>query len=157
MDACPAACSPSKKDTALIVTFSAHATCLFSIMDENMLSGDYPGMMSNLYESTNKQFTFCAGGVASFSPKNTKSAIKETKEYAKNMLKPLMDSISTIKPEKTNRLNFFKTPLHLPEPIFRITENHQLRPWLFKSTIGFVEPTCAIFTDRKHDFCRFSW
>ena len=131
---------PIKKDTALIATFSAHATCLFSIKDENVLSGDYPGMMSKQYENVNKQFTFCAGGVASFSPRNTKSAIKETEEYAQNLLNPLIDSISTIKPEKTTQLNFFKTPLYLSEPIFRIGDNYQLRPWLFKSTIGFVEP-----------------
>ncbi len=131
---------PTQKDTALIATFSAHATCLFSIMDKNVLSGDYPGMMSKAYENVNKQFTFCAGGVASFSPRNTKSALKETETYAQQMLKPLIDSISTITPKKTTQLSFFKTPLYLPEPIFRIGDNYQLRPWLFKSTIGFVQP-----------------
>ncbi len=130
----------TKKDTALIATFSAHATCLFSIKDKNVLSGDYPGMMSKAYENADKQFTFCAGGVASFSPKNSKSALKETEVYAQHMLKPLLDSISTKTPEKTTQLSFFKTKLYLPEPVFRISDNYQLRPWLFKSTVGFVEP-----------------
>lgn len=146
---------PTKKDTALIATFSAHATCLFSIMDKNVLSGDYPGMMSNHYESPNKQFTFCAGGVASFSPTNTKSAIKETKEYAQSMLQPLIDSISMIKPEQVTQLNFFKTTLHLPEPIFRISNHYQLRPWLFKSTIGFIEPQLQLLRIGNTTFLGF--
>lgn len=135
---------PTKGDTSLITTFSAHATCLFSIMDENILSGDYPGMMSSVYESTNKkQFTFCAGGVASFSPRNTKSAIPETQEYAMKMLLPLLDSISTKQSSIVTSLQFFKSKLKMPEPIFRISENYQLKPWLFKQTIGFIEPEIA--------------
>lgn len=131
---------PSKKDTALIAVFSAHATSLFSIKDENVLSGDYPGMMSQLYESANKQFTFCAGGVASFSPRNSKSAIKETASYAQALLTPLRDSIAAITPKTVTQLQFFKIKLHLPEPIFRINDTYQVRPWLFKRIIGYIEP-----------------
>lgn len=130
-----------KKQDAYISTFSAHATCLYGVMSENHLSGDYPGMMSaNIEKDTMALFAFCAGGIGSYSPMNTKSQLKETREYADRMTADLLSNENGFQFNDSVGLEYYDSPLFLGEPHLRLTRNLRLRPWVFRLLFGEFNP-----------------
>ena len=140
-------------DTALITTFSAHATCLFGVMDENILSGDYPSIVSSSLENQGYAISmFCTGGVASFSPRHETSNIKGMMNYSKAVADSLKSVISSIKVAPVNELEFLKFPVYLDEPTFRISEYYQLKPYLFNKIMGEIEAGITVFKLGEHCF-----
>lgn len=134
-----------KKDSALINTYSAHATCLFTKMDENILSGDYPGNLSLSFENKYGLSMFCAGGIASFSPVYKHSSIEGLMDYSGRLFESLQDSISMIKNVSISSTRFVETEILLPTPTFRISENYRLRPYLFNALMGEIKAHMKYF------------
>ena len=134
-----------KTDSAIVTVFSAHATCLFTKMDDNILSGDYPGNLSLTFEKGYGVSMFCAGGIASFSPVYTHSNIEGLMDYAGRMHKSLVDSIQSIQVNSVSVLRFVETEIQLPTPTFRVSENIRLKTYLFNAIMGEVNAHIKYF------------
>lgn len=121
-------------ESASLVTFSAHATCLSSRFMG--LSGDYPFYFSEKLEARHNLVVFAAGAVGSHRPQIQGNDIESVKAFATEL-----DSMVTHNPEKPRTLmgkGIFaaKLPLKLREPHFRISNDWRIRPWLFDWAIG---------------------
>lgn len=134
-----------KKDSALVTVFSAHATCLFTKMDDNILSGDYPGNLSLSFEKGYGVSMFCAGGIASFSPVYKHSNVEGLMDYSGRMFNALEDSIQAIQVDSINEIRFAEMEIQLPAPTFRVSENIRLKPYLFNALMGEVNAHIKYF------------
>jgi neutral ceramidase len=122
-----------------MVTFNAHATCLFS--RDLDLSRDYPGELVDQLERDGYNFAiFFSGAVGSHGcrpPEFGKPCIgwMATEITAKvDILK------RSLAPVNDSTLLMFRIPLELGEPQVKISENWRIRPWLFKKAFGEYKP-----------------
>jgi neutral ceramidase len=122
-----------------IVTFNAHATCLFS--KDLELSRDYPGELVDQLEGDGYDFAmFLSGAVGSHgchAPEFGKPCIgwMATEIAAKvNILK------TSLTPVNDSTLFMFRIPLELGEPQVKISEDWRIRPWVFKKAFGEYKP-----------------
>ncbi len=117
-----------KKNIAVLVTYSAHATVLSS---RNMeFSGDYPGYVERRIESAQGGVAlFAIAGNGSHSPKGSGDGF----EKARHIGFSLADSIllnNNQKSKQAGTLEYFRLPVEQHNLQIRIAENFRLAPWL---------------------------
>lgn len=122
-----------------MVTFNAHATCLFSRDLE--LSRDYPGELVDELESQGYTFAmFMAGAVGSHGcrpPEFGRPCIGWMAEEISKKVSVLRDSLE---PMQDSTLQMIRIPLELGEPQVKISEDWRIRPWVFKAAFGEYQP-----------------
>ncbi len=119
----------------LLYNFSAHATCLHG--KEMNLSGDWPGIASEQFDSLCDFSIFSAGAVGSHGPYRSKTNPKKECLYLASgvyqSIKSVWDTITLTQP---TRLYRHYSPISLREPHFRVNQFLILRPWIFKKLFG---------------------
>jgi neutral ceramidase len=119
----------------LLMSYTAHATCLFSRDLE--LSRDYPGELVDEMEASGYSFAmFMAGAVG--------SQKANPPEYGKPCLVWMASELKTkyiarhheLKPVTDSTLLMIRVPLELPSPEAKIAKDWQIRPWLFNAAFG---------------------
>ncbi len=120
--------SSGRKNIAVFVTYSAHATVLSG---RNFLfSGDYPGYLERKLESTlGGVVLFAAAAVGSGSPRGS----GEEFERARNIGNALADSLLSHFPDARNpncTLRVFRISAEKHDLQIHISENWRLAPWL---------------------------
>lgn len=123
--------------TALLATYSAHATCLHHSFRE--VSGDYPGeFCRNLEESKNVDFAaFSAGAVGSMTPLIHDITGWPKVEFFANQLSEQVAAIENFIPVNNNSLlGGLNMDIYLRDAQFRISENIRVRPWVFEQLFG---------------------
>lgn len=131
--------------TAVIVTFSAHATCLSRKLHE--ISRDYPGILvDSLEQYTEIDFAvFSAGAVASHAPVDLRPYDYEnTNKIALSVLEKTKEAIQTAK-KVNNDLRYGEINIPMGEPQFRIYPGRRLRKWVFEAVMP-EWPTKVTFT-----------
>ena len=123
----------SDSSRLLIASYTAHATCLFS--RDLVLSGDYPGKLTELLESQGYDFAmFIAGAVGSHKPRAPEGGWAcvdwMAEKVADNVVK------ARFQPMKNNFLEMHRVPLALPQPQVKVFEKWRLNPGLFKVAFG---------------------
>jgi neutral ceramidase len=122
-----------------IVTFNAHATCLFSRDLE--LSRDYPGELVDKLEAEGYTFAmFMAGAVGSHGcrpPEFGRSCIGWMADEISKKVNVLRDSLQ---PMEDSALQMIRIPLELGDPQVKISEDWRIRPWVFKAAFGEYKP-----------------
>jgi neutral ceramidase len=122
-----------------IITFNAHATCLFSRDLE--LSRDYPGELVDKLESDGYTFAmFMSGAVGSHGcrpPEFGRPCIGWMADEILNKVNVLRDSLQ---PTEDSSLQMIRIPLELGEPQVKISEDWRIRPWVFKAAFGEYKP-----------------
>jgi neutral ceramidase len=125
----------SDRTKALLMTYTAHATCLFSADME--LSRDYPGKLVDVMEANGYNFVmFMAGAVGSHgchSPKASYQCIDWMAESISEKFASARDSSEMISDSTLAMVNI---PLELGDPQMKISENWKVRSWLFRAAMG---------------------
>lgn len=117
----------------LFASYTAHATCLFSRDLE--LSGDYPGKLTQILESSGYDFAmFMAGAVGSHKPRAPEGGWA----CVDWMAEKIADNVrmARFQPMKHNFLEMHRIPLSLPEPQPKVLHDWRLKPALFKLVFG---------------------
>jgi len=125
-----------KKDSkGILYTYSAHATGLHSQFMG--LSGDYPFYLNRSLDEAGFEFTlFASGAVGSHRPQVLGREVEDVKTYADFLSESIM-SEGSVKEENTNAtLQMACLSMSLPSPTYRITDQIQLRPWVFNAVFG---------------------
>ncbi len=123
--------------TAVISSYSAHATCLGNV--NHHISRDYPGRLVQLLETSRKvDFAlFGAGTVGSMGYQSEGETQQEELEYIATGLfqkiAPLIDAIP-LKYETELGSKHVKLPLRKPHA--RVTNSIRVRPWVFFNVYG---------------------
>ena len=123
--------------TAIISSYSAHATCLGNV--NHRISRDYPGRLLQLLETSGKvDFAlFGAGTVGSMGYRSEGETQQEELEYIANGLfqkiTPIIDKIP-LKYETELGSKHVKLPLRKPHA--RVTNSIRVRPWVFFNVYG---------------------
>jgi hypothetical protein len=125
--------------TAALVTFSAHATCLQA--NQSILSRDYPGMLvDSLEKSPQVDFAaFCAGAVGSHAPEAGGNHLEKAANMAYFIAQKILVDFDQIALEDWQEVETITLPLPLRRPQWRIGENVRLRPWIFYAIFGHYE------------------
>jgi neutral ceramidase len=123
-------------ETAILTTFSAHATTLNA--DKNFLSADYPGEYVQRLSNAVNFATFMAGSVGSSGPvgEELKDDFMQMKNLSEGLSAKVLKEISNIKVQQINQLSLSTFPVALREPQVRFAENWRFRPWVFKTFFG---------------------
>lgn len=125
----------SDSSKLLLMSYTAHATCLFSRDLE--LSRDYPGKLVDDMEASGYRFAmFMAGAVGSHK--------SNPPEYGRPCIDWMADEIkakyiarqNVLQPVYDSALFMLRVPLELPDAEAKIAKDWQLRPWLFKAAFG---------------------
>ncbi len=124
--------------TAVVSSFSAHATCLPAEIME--ISGGYPGKMVDLLEkNTHIDFAmFLAGAVGSQGPYELpqKDEFKQVTYLAEKLADIIVENEKNISLQNKNRFHMSTLDLELRDPQMRFAENWRIRPWLFYYIFG---------------------
>ena len=126
-------------ETAALVTFSAHATCLRA--QENILSRDYPGILVDSLEK-NPQIdfaAFCAGAVGSHAPEAAADHLEKAGIMGSFLAQKILIDFDRIPVAAATEVAVANLPLPLRRPQWRIGENVRLRPWVFYALFGRYE------------------
>jgi neutral ceramidase len=127
----------------VMVSFNAHATCLFS--KDLELSRDYPGEVVDGLERKGYDFAmFISGAVGSHGC--------SAPEYGKPCLTWMADEILSkftelqpaLQSTGDSAMLMFRVPLALGEPQIKISKDWRLRPWVFKSAFGEYDPFLSV-------------
>lgn len=119
----------------LLMSFTAHATCLFS--KDLSLSRDYPGELVDEMEKSGYTFAmYMAGAVGSHKAAAPDygepcidwmaTTLKDAFQAHRNELRPLTDTT----------LGMYRVRLALPRPNAKVLEDWGVRPWLFRAAFG---------------------
>jgi hypothetical protein len=119
----------------LLMSFTAHATCLFS--KDLALSRDYPGELVDQMEKSGYTFAmYMAGAVGSHKAAAPEygepcidwmaTTLKDTFQAHRNDLQPLSDTT----------LGMYRVQLALPRPNAKVLEDWGVRPWAFRAAFG---------------------
>ncbi len=122
--------------TAVIATFSAHATNLRS--RELVLSRDYPGaFVDSLEKQPQVDFAaFGAGAVGSHGPRASGEHFEKVTYLAHFLSQKIMIGFADIPMAYSKSLKIHAMRLPLREPQWRISENWKLRSWVFNWLYG---------------------
>jgi hypothetical protein len=125
----------SDSSELLFISYTAHATCLFSRDLE--LSGDYPGRLLEIFESKGYDFAmFMAGAVGSHGP----AAPEPSWSCVNWMAEKIADNVEAHKHDMTEITNasveMYRVPLALTEIQPKILHDWRLRPWIFRASFG---------------------
>jgi neutral ceramidase len=127
----------------VMVSFNAHATCLFS--KDLELSRDYPGEVVDGLERKGYDFAmFISGAVGSHGC--------NPPEYGKPCLTWMADEIlskftklqPSLQPVGDSAMQMFRVPLALGEPQIKISKDWRLRPWVFRRAFGEYDPFLSV-------------
>ena len=119
----------------LFVSYTAHATCLFSRDLE--LSGDYPGKLTEMLEADDYDFAmFMAGAVGSHGPAAPKGGWDCIDWMATNIIEKLEAPILVWAPMQDTGIEMHRISLALSEPQPKISPSWRMRPWLFRAAFG---------------------
>jgi neutral ceramidase len=125
----------SDSSKLVLVTYSAHATCLSQGTLE--LSRDYPGMLVDELEARDYEFAmFLAGGVGSHkgsAPVNDWACMAW---MAGEVSTTFFEHRNVLNPVKDHKLVMRKIPLSLGAPQIKISEDWKVRAWLFRLAFG---------------------
>lgn len=121
-------------ETAALITFTAHATCLHDRVME--LSNDWPGILMSKMDSS-KKVDFCAfsaGCVGSHGPYKCKKDKWDELNYIGNLATNYVyKHIDNIQMEYVYKLNMVHQPILMREPNYKIMFNLVLRQrWFYK-------------------------
>lgn len=119
----------------VLLSFTAHATCL---SDENIvLSGDYPGRLTQLLEQQGYQFAmFMAGAVGSHAAKTKEREWSCVEEMSSKLARALEEGDSLLQPVAGNTLWMGRARLEMTEAQFKVSKNWRLRPSAFNGLMG---------------------
>lgn len=125
----------SDSSELLFISYTAHATCLFSRDLE--LSGDYPGRLVEMFESKGYDFAmFMAGAVGSHGP----AAPEPSWSCVNWMAEKIFDNVESHKNNMTEITNasieMYRVPLVLTELQPKVLHDWRLRPWIFRAGFG---------------------
>ncbi len=122
-------------DKAMLLTYSAHATCLSSKFMG--LSGDYPHYLTKEIEAEGFDLAlFAAGTVGShrpLSPGNTPELVQDYASQLDSVIQLRMTQFGTV---RTPALKTAKLELKLREPHLRISDELRIRPWIVNKLLG---------------------
>jgi hypothetical protein len=119
----------------LLMTYSAHATCLYSRDLE--LSADYPGKLVSEVEKSGYDFAmFMAGAVGSHKPAAPKSGWVCFDWMADELLKSIHQSKEKFVPVKNSTISTSRIQLHLSDPQVKLSNNFAVRSWVFRTALG---------------------
>ncbi|GAB3532287.1 neutral/alkaline non-lysosomal ceramidase N-terminal domain-containing protein [Pontibacter brevis] len=120
---------------AVLSFFSAHPTTLPSM--QPVLSRDYPGVLVDELEVRVGFAAFSAGAVGSHSPVFfQREPFEGTEEVGERLATILRHELHQVETSYTRTLGYNRTPLLLPDPQWRISENLRLAPTLFNWLFG---------------------
>jgi neutral ceramidase len=125
----------SDSSKLLLMSYTAHATCLYSRDLE--LSRDYPGKLVDALEKEGYVFAmFMAGAVGSHgtnSPEYGWSCIDWMSDQITNKF---LANRNVLKNVNDTSLMMVRIPLALGEPQVKVLKNWRIRPWLFRAAFG---------------------
>ncbi|MEJ8757083.1 neutral/alkaline non-lysosomal ceramidase N-terminal domain-containing protein [Pontibacter sp. H259] len=122
-------------DVAVLATFSAHATVLPA--KQQILSRDYPGAFVDALEKQVDFAAFTAGAVASHRPVyHHQDSFQSVDSLGTQLARTILPELPAVEMKYTSRIGYYRLPLSLPNPEFRIGDNYHLAPWLFYSLFG---------------------
>lgn len=131
----------TKNESALLVTYSAHATCISK--QNNSISCDYPGMLAkNLEKEGVCNFAgFFAGAVGSMRPTvNEFEEFKRAEVIANDLDSLIRQNLHNLKTDTTSYLSSGYLPLLLRDPQLRVNDYLRIRPWVFNWLMGKQSP-----------------
>jgi hypothetical protein len=123
-------------ETAILSTFSAHATC-FGHNNMN-LSADYPGaLVDSLEKFPQVHFAaYAAGGVASHRPPGMPSPEEQITHIASGLTLLISQQVDQVAMHFQKELLVLQMNLPLREPQVRISRDWRIRPWLYYHFFG---------------------
>lgn len=125
----------SDSSKLLLMSYTAHATCLFSRDLE--LSRDYPGKLVDTLEAQGYDFAmFLAGAVGSHGcdpPEYGKSCIDWMAGEISNQFLLQKNNLRAV---NDSTLMMVRVPLRLSDPQVKISPGWKVRSWLFRSAFG---------------------
>lgn len=124
-------------ESAVLCAFAGHATVIDGEAFR-FLSRDYPGaLVDNLERETGSFALFMAGAVGSTGPViEGNDYFLKTQQYADSLTARILPAIKTITFSTDSTLMTQDLPLVMHEPALRISDDWQLRPWVFRSLLG---------------------
>jgi neutral ceramidase len=118
-----------------LMSYTAHATCLFSRDLE--LSRDYPGKLVDTLEAKGYTFAmFMAGAVGSHRctpPQYGRECIDWMAEEISNTFLSQRDQLTLV---TDSSLAMIRVPLLLSDPQIKIAPDWKVRSWLFRAALG---------------------
>jgi len=125
----------SDSSKLLLMSFTAHATCLYSRDLE--LSRDYPGKLVDLMEDEGYTFAmFMAGAVGSHTGSAPEQGEPCTDWMASEISRGFLANKAGLTSVSDSTLIMHRVPLLLDDPQAKILKNWRLRPWLFNLVFG---------------------
>ncbi|MBT1703987.1 neutral/alkaline non-lysosomal ceramidase N-terminal domain-containing protein [Chryseosolibacter indicus] len=125
----------SDSSKLLFLSYTAHATCLFSRDLE--LSRDYPGALVDKFERNGYKFTmFMAGAVASHRANPPKFGEVCIEWMADQLQAKYMESRDKLTEVHDSTIAMIHLPITLGEPQVKITPELKVRAWLFRRAFG---------------------
>jgi hypothetical protein len=119
----------------LFLSYTAHATCLFS--RDLVLSGDYPGKLTQILESRGYAFAmFMAGAVGSHGPAAPDAGWDCVNWMAEEIAERLQMHREGLREIKDTSMEMHRVPLALSMPQPKVLQHLRLRPWLFEAAFG---------------------
>ena len=117
----------------LFISYTAHATCLFS--KDLELSGDYPGKLLQILETGKYDFAmFMAGAVGSHGPAAPDGGWSCVNWMAERVAAHV--SLARFTPMKHRYLEMHRVPLQLPEIQPKVWKSLRVNPGLFRTVFG---------------------
>ena len=135
-------------ESAIISSYSAHATCLSHHYDS--LSGDFPGLLNKRLEALDSiDFAlFMAGGVGGHAPIVRGHGYTRVSSFVDNIMKRIR--VPPAPRKYYINLSFDNIDLKLRKPHIRISDKIRLRPWVFK--VFSIEQNPQITVAKIGDF-----
>jgi hypothetical protein len=125
----------SDSSKLLFLSYTAHATCLFS--KDLELSRDYPGKLVDDLERDGYTFTmFMAGAVGSHRADPPKFGWQCVDWMAEHLSNRYQQSSDQLKKVEDSTIAMVHLPLPLGDPQVKITENLKVRSWMFTRAFG---------------------
>jgi neutral ceramidase len=125
----------SDSSKLLFMSYTAHATCLFS--KDLELSRDYPGKLVDTMESKGYSFAmFMAGAVASHKCSAPEAGTSCIGWMAEKISAKVLATRKQLKTVSDSCLWMIRVPLTLSDPQIKIAPDWKVRAWLFRLTFG---------------------
>lgn len=119
----------------LLLNFTAHATCLSD--DNIVLSGDYPGRLTQALEQEGYTFAmFMAGAVGSHAGKTKEREWPCVEEMSMKLSTALEGGSNKFQDVSDTTLWMGRVKLELTEAQFKVSKNWRLRPNAFNGLLG---------------------
>ncbi len=125
----------SDSSKLLFLSFTAHATCLFS--KDLGLSRDYPGKLVDTLEAQGYEFAmFMAGAVGSHTFSAPEAGPDCIDWMASEISSTFLSTRSQLVTVQDSSVAMLRVPLLLGDPQVKITPNLKVRSWLFRTALG---------------------